>query len=241
MEAGTQCFPLYWYEEKPLEREENLFEEKKDDGPVYVRHDGVTDYIWNLVKKQYHTAAITKEDIFFYVYGLLHSEDYRSEFAADLKKMLPRIPLVKKAADFKAFVNAGRKLADLHLNYEKQTPPANVMVEKDSDDYTVVKMKFPKKQDKSVIQYNSHITIKNIPLEAYNYVVNGRSAIEWIMECYRVKVDKASSITNDPNDWCKEHKDPKYILNLLLSVITVSQKTNEIVQTLPHIDFKTES
>lgn len=237
----TQCFPLYWYEEKPLEREGNLFEEKKDDGPVYVRHDGVTDYIWNLTKEQYHTATITKEDIFYYVYGLLHSEDYRIEFAADLKKMLPRIPLVKKAADFKAFVNAGKKLADLHLNYEKQTPPANVMVEKDSDDYTVVKMKFPKKQDKSVIQYNSHITIKNIPLEAYNYVVNGRSAIEWIMECYRIKVNKASDITNDPNDWCKEHKDPKYILNLLLSVITVSQKTNEIVQTLPHIDFKTES
>lgn len=239
--SAAQCFPLYWYEEKILEREGNLFEEKKEEGPVYVRHDGVTDYIWNLTKEQYHTAAITKEDIFFYVYGLLHSEDYRSEFAADLKKMLPRIPLVKKAADFKAFVNAGKKLADLHLNYEKQTPPANVMVEKDSDDYTVVKMKFPKKQDKSVIQYNSHITIKNIPLEAYNYVVNGRSAIEWIMECYRIKVNKASGITNDPNDWCKEHKDPKYILNLLLSVITVSKKTNEIVQTLPHIDFKTES
>lgn len=237
----SQCFPLYWYEEKPLEREGNLFEEKKDDGPVYVRHDGVTDYIWNLAKKQYHTAAITKKDIFYYVYGLLHSEDYRSEFAADLKKMLPRIPLVKKAADFKDFVNAGRKLADLHLNYEKQTPPADVLVENDGDDYTVVKMKFPKKQDKSVIQYNSHITIKNIPLDAYNYVVNGRSAIEWVMECYRIKVDKASGITNDPNDWCKEHKDPKYILNLLLSVITVSQKTNEIVQTLPHIDFKTGS
>ena len=102
-------------------------------------------------------------------------------------------------------------------------------------------MKFPKKKDKSVIQYNTHITIKNVPLEAYDYVVNGRSAIEWIMETYRIKTDKASGIVNDPNDWCREHNNPKYILKLLLSIITVSLKTNEIVQTLPHIDFKTES
>lgn len=241
MEAGTQCFPLYWYDKKSLEGEVNLFEEKKDDGPVYVRHDGVTDYIWNLAKEQYHTAAITKEDIFYYVYGLLHSADYRNEFAADLKKMLPRIPLVEKAVDFKAFMKAGRELADLHLNYENQVPPADVVVENDSDDYMVVKMKFPKKKDKSVIQYNTHITIKNVPLEAYDYVVNGRSAIEWIMETYRIKTDKASGIVNDPNDWCREHNNPKYILKLLLSIITVSLKTNEIVQTLPHIDFKTES
>lgn len=234
----TQCFPLYWYEEKTPEGEANLFEEAKNDSPAYERHDGITDYIWNLAKEQYHTAAITKEDIFYYVYGLLNSEDYRNEFAADLKKMLPRIPLVEKAADFKAFMQAGRKLADLHLNYENQTPPADVEVANDSDDYTVVKMKFPKKQDKSVIQYNSHITIKNIPLEAYNYVVNGRSAIEWIMESYRIKTDKASGIVNDPNDWCKEHDDPQYILNLLLSVITVSIKTLAIVKNLPHIDFK---
>lgn len=236
MDAGTQCFPLYWYEEKTPEA--NLFEEAQNDSPAYERHDGITDYIWNLAKEQYHTAAITKEDIFYYVYGLLHSEDYRNEFAADLKKMLPRIPLVEKAADFKAFMQAGRKLADLHLNYENQTPPADVEVANDSDDYTVVKMKFPKKQDKSVIQYNSHITIKNIPLEAYNYVVNGRSAIEWIIESYRIKTDKASGIVNDPNDWCKEHDDPQYILNLLLSVITVSIKTLAIVKNLPHIDFK---
>lgn len=236
MDAGTQCFPLYWYEEKTPEA--NLFEEAQNDSPAYERHDGITDYIWNLAKEQYHTAAITKEDIFYYVYGLLHSEDYRNEFAADLKKMLPRIPLVEKAADFKAFMQAGRKLADLHLNYENQTPPADVEVANDSDDYTVVKMKFPKKQDKSVIQYNSHITIKNIPLEAYNYVVNDRSAIEWIIESYRIKTDKASGIVNDPNDWCKEHDDPQYILNLLLSVITVSIKTLAIVKNLPHIDFK---
>lgn len=237
----SQCFPLYWYDKKPLEGEVNLFEEKKDEGPVYVQHDGVTDYIWNLAKEQYHTAAITKEDIFYYVYGLLHSADYRNEFAADLKKMLPRIPLVEKAVDFKAFMKAGRELADLHLNYENQVPPADVVVENDSDDYMVVKMKFPKKKDKSVIQYNPHITVKNVPLEAYDYIVNGRSAIEWIMETYRIKTDKASGIVNDPNDWCREHNNPKYILKLLLSIITVSLKTNEIVQTLPHIDFKTES
>ena len=135
-------------------------------------------------------------------------------------------------------MEAGRKLADIHLHYEDQTPPADVVVEKDSDEYTVVKMKFPDKKDKSVIQYNSHITIRNIPLAAYDYVVNGRSAIEWVMESYRVKTDKASGIVNDPNDWCKEHEDPQYILRLLLSVITVSVKTREIVKQLPHLDFK---
>lgn len=236
----TQCFPLYWYEEDKGEGEIDMFSEKKDDGPRYVRKDGITDYIWNLAKEQYHTSAISKEDLFYYVYGLLHSEDYRKEFAADLKKMLPRIPLVEKASDFKAFMKAGRALADLHLHYEDEEPPEGVIVEKEADDYHVTKMRFGGKKDKSVILYNDAITIRNIPLTAYDYIVNGRSAIEWVMESYRVKTDKASGIVNDPNDWAKEHDDPAYILRLLLSVITVSEKTLAITSALPRIHFKKE-
>lgn len=236
----TQCFPLYWYEEDKGEGEVDMFAEKKDDGPRYVRKDGITDYIWNLAKEQYHTSAISKDDLFYYVYGLLHSEDYRKEFAADLKKMLPRIPLVEKASDFKAFMKAGRALADLHLHYEDEEPPEGVIVEKEADDYHVTKMRFGGKKDKSIILYNDAITIRNIPLTAYDYIVNGRSAIEWVMESYRVKTDKASGIVNDPNDWAKEHDDPAYILRLLLSVITVSEKTLAITSALPRIHFKKE-
>lgn len=234
----TQCFPLYWYEENTEEVMANIFEtvdEPKE--KEYIRHDGVTDYILHEAREKYRTNAITKEDIFYYVYGFLHSEEYRKQFAADLKKMLPRLPLVENALDFKAFSEAGRRLADLHLNYEKRPKPEQVIVERKADDYIVEKMKFKSKQDKSVIIYNNHITIKNIPLEAYDYVVNGRSAIEWIMERYQVKIDKASQIKNDPNDWAKEHNDPTYILDLLLSVITVSLETMKIVKGLPKVEF----
>ena len=234
----TQCFPLYWYEEKEEDVMADIFamaDEPKE--KEYIRHDGVTDYILHEAREKYRTNAITKEDIFYYVYGFLHSEEYRKQFAADLKKMLPRLPLVENAVDFKAFSEAGRKLADLHLNYEKRPKPEQVIVERKADDYIVEKMKFKSKQDKSIIIYNNHITIKNIPLEAYDYVVNGRSAIEWIMERYQVKIDKASQIKNDPNDWAKEHNDPTYILDLLLSVITVSLETMKIVKGLPKVEF----
>lgn len=234
----TQCFPLYWYEEKQSSTEQNIFAMSTEpQEKEYIRHDGVTDYILHEARDKYRTNAITKEDIFYYVYGFLHSEEYRKQFAADLKKMLPRLPLVENAVDFKAFSEAGRKLADLHLNYEKRPKPEQVIVERKADDYIVEKMKFKSKQDKSVIIYNNHITIKNIPLEAYDYVVNGRSAIEWIMERYQVKIDKASQIKNDPNDWAKEHNDPTYILDLLLSVITVSLETMKIVKGLPKVEF----
>ena len=238
----SQCFPLYWYEEKEQNAGMgNLFDETDNAAPKkeYVQHDGITDFILNEAHSVYKTNSITKEDIFYYVYGILHSPDYRKQFAVDLKKMLPRIPLVDSAADFKAFTAAGRKLADLHLNYEKRTPPTDVIVESDNGhNYKVTKIKFKDKTDKSEIIYNNQITIKNIPAEAYDYVVNGRSAIEWIMERYQVKTDKASQITNNPNDWAEEHNDPRYILDLLLSIITVSVETIKIVKSLPKLKFE---
>ena len=237
--GDSQCFPFYWYEEKKDETNIGLFDALNDNnGPEYVRHDGITDYILKAARDQYKTNAISKEDIFYYVYGILHSEDYRTQFAADLKKMLPRLPLVDSAADFKAFSTAGRKLADLHLNYENRPAPEGVTVEGDNgSNYHVTKMRFPSKDNTSEIIYNSQITIKNIPAEAYEYVVNGRTAIGWIMERYQVKTDKDSGIVNDPNDWAIEHNQPRYILDLLLSIITVSVETMKIVKGLPKLKF----
>ena len=239
--GDTQCFPLYWYEEKTQQDapQMNLFtsaSEKEDD--KYIRHDGVTDFIHNLAKEKYG-HKVTKEDIFYYVYGILHSEDYRTSFSADLKKMLPRIPLVDKVEDFWAFSDAGRELAKLHLNYEAQAPIASVkVIGEESEIFTVDKMRYKSKQDKSEIIYNQYIRITNIPEAAYEYVINGRSAIDWILEKYQITTDKASGIKNDPNDWAKEHNKPRYILDLLLSVISLSVATVKIVKGLPKLKFE---
>lgn len=235
--GDTQCFPLYWYEENiPKSGQMSVFD-IQDEKDRCVRHDGITDWIWEQAKKKYGNE-VTKEDIFYYVYGLLHCPEYRTQFAADLKKMLPRLPLLDKKEDFVAFNKAGRQLADLHLNYENRKPPKCVKVDMTKENYIVDKMRFADKKDKSIIKYNKDILIKGIPLEAYEYVVNGRSAIEWIMERYQVKTDKDSGITNDPNDWAKEHNQPRYILDLLLSIITVSMETMKIVKSLPEVRFE---
>ena len=182
-----------------------------------------------------------KEDIFYYVYGVLHSAEYRERFASDLKKMLPRLPLVDEPRDFWAFSKAGRALAALHLNYENVPPASGVIVNIApviAVNYRVEKMRYPRKEDKTVIKYNEQILIKNIPLEAYQYVVNDKSAIEWIMERYQVTVNKDSGIQNDPNHWAKEQQKPRYILDLLLSIIQVCVETVEIVNGLPKMKFE---
>lgn len=232
--GDTQCFPLYYYEEV-CNDEISLFDTEK---MHYVRHDGITDFVWNQAKDLYGDR-VTKEDIFFYVYGFLHLPSYRKEFAADLKKSLPRIMLVDTPKIFWQIVKAGRQLADIHLNYEKQGPTEGVYVDGwDSKNYRVQKMKFKDKKDKSTIVFNTDITISHIPLRAYDYVINGRSAIEWIMDRYQIRVDKASGIENDPNKWGEEHGNPRYILDLLMSIITVSLKTLDIVDSLPEVKFE---
>lgn len=241
LNSACQCFPLYWYEEKTQNApsQGGLFStENSENDDKYIRHDGVTDFIHNLAKEKYG-HKVTKEDIFYYVYGILHSEDYRTKFAADLKKMLPRIPLVDKVDDFWAFSDAGRDLAKLHLNYEDQAPLASVKVYgEDSGIFTVDKMKFKSKDNKSEIIYNKYILITNIPEIAYEYVVNGKSAIEWILDRYQIRVDKDSQIKNDPNDWAIEHDKPRYILDLLLSVISLSVATVKIIKSLPKLNFE---
>lgn len=242
--GDSQCFPLYYYEEN-THKQKTLFDDTSDDD--YIRHDGITDWILKEVRNRYHGAKnISKEMIFYYVYGLLHSKDYRERFAADLKKSLPRIPIVERIEDFMAFYKAGKQLAELHLNYEEVPPHPEVVVHitakrADQDDYDYFrvdpKMKFRSKDDKSVILYNANIRLENIPLKAYDYIVNGKSAIEWIVERYCVSIDKKSLIKNDANDWAREHGKPRYILDLLLSVINVSTQTVDIVNNLPHLTF----
>ena len=232
--GDTQCFPLYYYEEKETSQG-NLFDQGKD---KYIRRDGITDFIYDQAKKLYGDK-VTKEDIFFYVYGFLHLPKYRTEFAADLKKSLPRIMLVKTPKVFWQISKAGRALADIHLHYEDQPHTEGVVVEgAEKGNFTVTKLKFKSKDDKSTLIYNKDITIKNIPDAAHTYIVNGRSPLEWIIDRYQVKTDKNSGILNDCNKWGEEHDNPRYILDLILSCITVSIKTQEIVDSLPDMDFE---
>lgn len=247
LQFNGQCFPLYWYDNSEAEIIDLFNQGSKNEMDRYARRDGVTDWILDTARKQYG-YKVTKEDIFYYVYGLLHSPEYRTAFATDLKKSLPRLPLVEKADDFWAFSKAGRELANLHLNYETIEPykKCNILYapftnKGDRINYHVEKMRFgkidSKTADKSIIHYNNAIIIEHIPAEAYEYVVNGKSAIEWIMERYAITTDKKSGITNDPNDWAREHNDEKYIFNLLLRIINVSVQTVEIVKGLPRLKF----
>lgn len=232
----SQCFPLYIYEERQ-NQSKGLFDTDDGDGK-YIRRDGVSDFILERAKKQYG-KNVSKEDIFYYVYGFLHSPEYKIMFANDLKKMLPRLPLVDDVKDFWAFSKAGRKLAELHINYETVPASKDVKVSGiEKKNFVVEKMRFPKKDQKDAIIYNSNITIENIPAKAYEYIVNGKSAIEWIMERYALSIHKESGIKNDPNDWAKEVGNPRYILDLLLSVINVSMQTVEIVEGLPKVKFE---
>ncbi|AIG30715.1 helicase [Flavobacterium psychrophilum] len=250
--SNGQCFPLYYYEERQKQTQ-SLFDTADSGTSEFVRRDAISDFILDQAKERYG-KNVTKEDIFYYVYGLLHSPTYREMFANDLKKMLPRLPLLDDVRDFWKFSKAGRELAELHINYENQPKPAGVIVihnpltitetlkQLSADeikyiDYKVEKMKFPKKDQKETIFYNSRITIDNIPAKAYQYVVNGKPAIEWIMERYAITTHKESQITNNPNDWSAETGNPKYILDLLLSVINVSLQTVDIVEGLPIVKF----
>jgi predicted helicase len=190
-------------------------------------------------------ADVSKDDVFYYVYGLLHSPDYRTQFAADLKKMLPHIPQVPGTDRFRSFAAAGKALSDLHVGYESLEPYAlNELatdLSVDQDDYAryaVKKMKYAGKAgawDKTRIIYNSQITLEGIPGDVHRYMLGSRSAIDWILERYQVKTDKASGIVNDPNDWSREHQQPRYIIDLIGRIVTLSLETNRIVDSLPEL------
>ena len=232
---GGQFFPRYTYVEQG--KADNLLDAAEDDGSPFRRVDNITDEVLADYRAAYG-GEVTKDDIFFYVYGLLHSPDYRERFQADLKKMLPRIPKAARTEDFEAFTEAGRKLSDLHIGYETVEPWPLAIEEPANADYRVKKMKPVKRGgevDRSTIIYNDQITVAGIPEEAHRYMLGSRSAIEWIMDRYQVKTDKKSGITNDPNDWSEEVGNPRYILDLLGRIVRVSIETMEIVDALPEL------
>lgn len=250
-DGGAQCFPLYLYgESKDADEatgrpQSDLFDATsiETDGQ---RQDALTDEGLAHFQAAYPVERITKEDIFFYVYGLLHSSDYRERYAENLAKELPRIPCVKTADDFWAFSKAGRKLADLHINYETvEMYPLQIegggLLLTDAD-YRVEKMKYGKSgkdKDLTTLIYNDKITVKGIPLEAYEYVVNGKPALDWVVERQCVKTDKDSGIVNDANDYAVETmNDPRYPLELFQRVVTVSLETMKIVKSLPRLDVQ---
>ncbi|MFM6243633.1 MAG: type ISP restriction/modification enzyme, partial [Dolichospermum sp.] len=231
--AGTQCFPLYTYEKQSELGE--LFATATT--AEYTKKENIPDSILKDFQKKYQDKTITKTDIFYYIYGVLHSPEYKQRFAADLKKMLPRIPYTR---DFWTFSKAGRELAEYHLNYETIEPyeikEFSPEIYLDSQDYLVEKMVFGKNKngiDKTIIIYNSKITLSQIPLEAYEYIVNGKSALEWIMERYKVTKDKDSGIINDPNHWSE---NPRYIVDLVKRIVRVSLETVRIVKSLPALN-----
>jgi predicted helicase len=236
--AGAQCFPLEVYESHAPTSDSLNF------GGV-DRGDGVSDKGLSHFQAFYPGETLTKEDVFYYIYGLLHCDNYREHYADNLSKELPRIPCVKTAADFWAFSKAGRGLAELHLNYEAVVPFAAKIDTGGKSltdaDYRVEKMKIPKngkEKDLTTLVYNTKITVTGIPPEAYDYVVNGKPALDWVIERQCVKKDKDSGIVNDANDWAIETmKNPRYPLDLFLRVITVSLETMKIVRALPKLDI----
>jgi len=205
-----QCFPFYTYNEDGSNRRENI-----------------TDWALTEFRTHYNDETITKWDIFHYTYGLLHHPTYREKYEMNLKRDLPHIPL---AEDFWAFANAGAALADLHVHYEsapKYDGLKYIETEDMTVDWRVERMKFSK--DKTQLVYNNFLTLDGIPTEVYDYRLGNRSALEWVVDQYRVKIDKRSGIVNDPN----RVDQPRYIVDLVERVITVSLKTVEIVKSLP--------
>ena len=213
----------------------------------YRRVDNVTDATLASYREHYGDAGITKEDIFFYVYALLHHPEYRERYEDDLKKMLPHIP---RAAGFHTYASVGRELADLHVNYERVEPYPSVQEEASLhapadpwERYRIGarKMHFPKlgRRDKDVtrLEYNDYVTLTGIPAEAQGYSISGRSPLEWIIDRYHVKTDKASGIVNDPNDFLREQGRPDAVVDLIKRLVTVSMRTQELLATLPKLEI----
>ena len=230
---GGQFFARYSY---TTPAPDALFDEPE-------RVDNITDWALGVYRREYG-AQVTKDEIFFYVYGLLHSPEYRELYASDLKKQLPRIPMVSGRERFEAFADAGRELSKLHIGYEDVTPypltesslgftPSDAFQK-----FEVEKMKYggkPGAWDKTRIHYNGHLDLEGIPEEAQRYMLGSRSALDWIVERYQVRTEKTSGIVNDPNDWAREHDQPRYIVDLIGRIVAVSLETMRIADALPEL------
>jgi predicted helicase len=206
--GDSQCFPFYTYNEDGTNRKENI-----------------SDWALKEYQEHYKDENITKWDIFYYIYGVLHKPEYKTKYAANLRRELPRIPYYD---DFWKYSEAGKKLADLHVNYETQPEYYLEKIEAPGKqlDYRVEKMKY--NRDKTAIIYNDFLTLAGIPIETFEYKLGNRSALDWIIDQYQIKTDKRSGIVNDPN----RLEEPDYIINLIGKIITVSLETVKIVNGL---------
>ena len=207
--AATQCFPLFTYSEDGTNRQDNI-----------------TDWALTQFQEHYKDSHISKQDIFHYIYAILHCPRYREKYAANLKRELPRIPF---SPDFQQFAKAGRQLAELHVNYEGQPEfPLKWLENKDAKvNYRVERMALSR--DKTQIVYNDFLTLGGISPEVFKYRLGNRSALDWVIDQYQVSTDKRSGVVNDPN----RLDDPQYIIRLIGKVITVSLETVKIVEALP--------
>jgi len=236
----AQFFPRWTYMKADVDGGFEFSDSQEVDRWGYRRVDNITDDILALYRGAIGEQVNKKDDIFYYVYGVLHDPDYRARYAADLKKMLPHIPTPDSAERFKPVADIGRQLAELHVNYEAaETYPLDVQLKPGTDPaerntWRVEKMRWRSKSDRSAILYNSRVTIAGIPDTAHDYLLGSRTALEWLIDRYQVKTDKTSGIVNDPNTWCDEHDNPTYIVELIKKVTTVSVLTVELVGELIH-------
>ena len=247
---AVQCFPRYHY--VTANEEDSLFTGSGYGGGAasgsgssdgsgygtgygYERHDAISSCTLDRYRKRFG-ANVSADDVFHCVYGLLHSPEYRSRFAAELGKMIPRLPMVDAFAEF---VADGQRLAELHVGYEQVEPwPVDGLPDKGASarQLHVDQLRFTgrgRDGDRSTIVVNDVVALSGIPEEAHRYQVNGRSALEWLIYRYRVKVDKDSGLVNDPNAWGDEHGDPRYIIDLIARIVRVSVETVEVVESLP--------
>lgn len=242
---GGQFFSRYTYEKIA---DGSLALGSETDGEVvggYRRVDNISDDALDRYRAVFGDR-VSKDDIFASIYAILHAPQYRETFAADLKRRLPRIPLPDTTERFEVFAATGRRLLDLHISYENVEPyplqeKHSTADEGRSDYYRVSKIRYAgnaRNPDKSAIMYNNNVTLYGIPDEAHEYMLGARSALDWILDRYQRKTDKASGIVNDPNDWAEEHGQPRYIIDLIKKVTTVSVETMRLVQTLPRLDFE---
>ena len=239
----TQSFPRWLPGEQAKEAEDVLDFGEPNEVPSGFSPEALPHF-----QAAYPGMPMTEDDLFYYIYGILHSEDYRTRYANNLMKELPRIPRVATYEQFMAFSKAGRELARLHVYFEDMEPYPGVSIEytkPGQPSYRVKEMKWGKikgktgnaRKDKTTLIYNDWITVKNIPLEAQEYVVNKKSALDWVVERACVSVDKASGIVNDFNDYAAEMGNERYPLDLFLKIITVSLETMKIVKALPKLEI----
>ena len=233
---AAQCFPRWRYPQ-PADAS-NTTSEFQGFEEAPERIDNISDTARRAFREHYSDNTISKDDIFDYVYGILHAPSYREQFANDLSKMIPRIPY---ASDFRTFAEAGKVLADLHLNYEtcEQYPnlsigplkPSLLWEEKPEHFRLGTRaMRFADKQERTTLIINEHVCVSGIPEEAHRYVVNGRTPLEWFIDRYKIKQDKNSGIINDPNGW---FDNPRDLITAIERIVYVSVESTKIIESLP--------